>query len=288
MIVITFLIKEGFKSLIRSKYAGAFAILVIWIALIIVGLGFITARDALVTVNDIKTQFDIDIFLKKTSTPLEIKDLATTLTRMREIEEVEFISIDKAANIFEEEFGEDIFEILDYNPLPPSFTISLNRLYRNPTSVESIISKLRNEEIIDEIKYRKKFLLLLEKYQQTVLIVIVFIFLFLTLMSVLLISHSIKMTIFSRREIINTLKLIGATNNFIRSPFIIEGLLQGFIASCLASITIFLISYIQNNYLQPIFNYQIIIGYSYYISMIIFGSFMGFIGSIKAIRRFLA
>jgi len=287
MIVFTFIIKEGFKGLIRSKYAGAFAILVIWICLILIGLGFITARDTLVTVNDIKTQFDIDIFLKEGATPLEIKDLATAITTIQGVEEVKFISKDAAAKIFEDEFGEDIFTILNYNPLPPSFTISLKKLYRNPTSVESIISNIRKQTIVDEIKYRKKFLLLMEKYQQTILMVIVTIFLFLTLISVLLISHSIKMAIFSRRYIIDTLKLIGATNNFVRSPFVIEGFLQGFIASCLASGTIFIIAFIQNNYLQPILSYQILIGIKFYILLIAFGSFMGVTGSIKAIRQFL-
>jgi cell division transport system permease protein len=285
--VFWFLFKEGFHGLIRSKYAGAFTILIIWIAMIIVGLSFVGARDTLAAVNKIRSQFDIDIFLHKNATDREIEDFHNFLKNRDELETIKYISPKQAAEIFREEFGEDILDVLEYNPLPPSFTISLKVNYRNTTSVESITANFHKHSAVDEIKYRKQFLYLMEKYQRSIMIVIMIIFLFLTVISVLLISHSIKMSIFARREIVDTMKLIGATDNFIRVPFLVEGFLEGLIASILSSLFIFAIAKIQNNYFQTVFNYHIVLDARFYLTMIVIGSSMGFLGSIKAIKKFL-
>jgi len=285
--VFWFLFKEGFHGLIRSKYAGAFTILIIWIAMIIVGLSFIGARDTLAAVNKIRSQFDIDIFMYKNATDQEIDDFHALLKSRDEVETIEFISPDMAAELFKDEFGEDILDVLEYNPLPPSFTISLKLNYRNSTSVESITTNFRKHSSVDEIRYRKQFLYLMEKYQRSIIIVILLIFLFLSVISVLLISHSIKMSIFSRREIVETMKLIGATDNFIRIPFLIEGFLEGLIASILSMVFIFVIAKLQNNYFKTVFDYNIILNVRFYLTMIVIGSSMGFMGSINAIKRFL-
>ena len=287
MTVFWFLIREGFKGLIRSKYAGAFSVIIIAISLILVGFGYVASRDTLFLVENIRAQFDVDIFLHKTASSEDIDNFTALLDSMTEVRNVHYISPEKAAVKFKKEFGEDIFDILDYNPLPPSFTISLKPIYRNLVSVEGIASILSNKPVVDEVKYRKQFLILLEKYQRIVLITVVSVFAFLALLSIILTSNSIKMTIFARREVISTMKLVGATNSFVRWPFIIEGTLQGFIGSCLASLFIYGIFYFLNNYLQTVIEYKAIVSYRYYIGIVISGSLLGLIGSRRAIRKFL-
>ncbi len=287
MTVFWFLVREGLKGLIRSKYSGAFSIIIIAISLILVGFGYVGARDTLFLVDNIRAQFDVDIFLHETASDKEINNFEALLDSMIEIQKVHYISPEKAAVKFKKEFGEDIFDMLDYNPLPPSFTISLKPIYRNLTSVEGIASILSKKPGVDEVKYRKKFLILLEKYQRIILITVVSVFAFLALLSIILTSNSIKMTIFSRREVISTMKLVGATNSFVRWPFVIEGTLQGFIASCLAALFIYGVFYLLNNYLQTVIEYKAIISYRFYIGIVISGTLMGLIGSRRAIRKFL-
>ena len=287
MNIIWFLIKEGIKGLVRSKYAGAFSVLTIWISLIMVGFGFVAARDMLFVVNNIKSQFDIDIFIHKSTSETKIKEFESKLRQMPEIQDIQYISSDAAAEKFKKEFGEDIFEVLDYNPLPPSFTISLKEIYRNLISVESITTEFSKQDLVDEIKYRKNFLIILEKYQRIFLWTILGVFMFLTIISIILISNSIKMAIFSRREVIFTMKLVGATNNFVRAPFLIEGMLQGFLGACLSVGLIYGVFYLQNNYLQSILEYKAIVDYKYYVGMLILGSFVGLTGSARAIKKFL-
>lgn len=287
MTVFWFLFKEGFRGLVRSKYAGVFSILIIAIAILMLGFGYVIARDTLFLVDNIRAQFDVDIFLYRSVGSTEIEAFARQLRAMDEVQRVEYISPDSAALKFKREFGEDIFDILDYNPLPPSFTIRLKPIYRNLMSVEAIATDLQKQDYVDEIKYRKNFLIILEKYQRIILLSVVIIFAILTLISIILTSNSIKMTIFARRDIISSLKLIGATNRFVKAPFLIEGTLEGLLGAFVAALVIYGLFYLQNNYLHSVIEYTVIVSSRFYAALIILGTLMGFIGSMRAIRKFL-
>jgi cell division transport system permease protein len=287
MTIFWFLFKEGFKGLIRSKYSGAFSIIIIAISIILVGFGYVAARDTLFIVDNIRSQFDVDIFIKSTASAEDISRFDQKLQAMDEVERAVYISPEAAAQKFRQEFGEDIFDILDYNPLPSSFTISLRPIYRNLMSVEAISGILQKEAVVDEVKYRKNFLIILEKYQRIILFSVLTIFAVLTVISILLTSNSIKMTIFARSDVIQTLKLIGATNRFVKTPFIIEGTLEGTIGAIIAGLIIYGIFYLQNNYLQSFLEYKAIVSYRYYLGILLLGAFLGWIGSRKAIRKFL-
>ncbi len=288
MRIFFFLLKEGFRGLVRSKYAGAFSIIIIWISLILVGIGYVGARDMIFAVDNIRSQFDVDIFIHKSANQEEINKFANKLKNMVEIEEVNYISPDSAAKRFHKEFGEDIFDLLEMNPLPPSFTIQLRNIYRNLISIESISRILSKDNIVDEIKYRKKILYLLDKYQRIALSVILLVFASLTLISVILVSNSIKMTIFARRDIISTLKLVGATDNFVKAPFIIEGALQGMIGASLSAGIIYSLFYLLNTQFTSVFDYRAVVSIHFYIFLIIGGSILGISGSTRAIKKFLS
>ncbi|MCD6441543.1 MAG: permease-like cell division protein FtsX [Candidatus Marinimicrobia bacterium] len=287
MTILWFLFKEGFKGLIRSKYSGVFSIFIITISIMILGFGYVAARDTLFMVENIRAQFDVDIFIKQTASNEDIASFEKKLTQMEEIEHLVYISPEEAAVKFKNEFGEDIFDILDYNPLPPSFTIRLKTIYRNLISVEAIANIIQSDPIVDEVKYRKNFLIILEKYQRIILFSVLGIFAVLTLISITLTSNSIKMTIFARQDIISTMKLIGATNLFVKTPFVIEGTLEGGIGALLASLIIYGFFYVQNTYLQSFFDYRIVVSYRFYIGLFVLGTFMGLVGSKRAIKKFL-
>jgi len=287
MIVFWFLVKEGWRGLFRSGYAGIFSILILSISLVLIGFGYIAARDTLVFVDNIKSQFDIDVFLVRTAKITEIEQVAQEIRAMPEVSSVIFISADSAAQRFKQEFGEDIFDILDFNPLPPSFTISLKKPFRHIADIDLVAARIAKYGIVDEVKYRKQFLHLIERYQQYILITVIAVFAFLTLISVILASNSIKMTIFSRRDVIETMKLVGATNNFVRAPFMIEGTLGGLCAASLAITFIAACVYLVNNYLQTFITYRLLVSYRFYLGLVILGGVMGLIGSLRAVRKFL-
>jgi len=287
MTVFFFLIKEGFKGLIRSQYAGLFTIFIISISLILIGLGFVTSRDMVFAVQKLKSQFELEVFLKYAATDREIEQFYAMLDSMPEILHASYISPDSAAKRFKKEFGEDIYSILDYNPLPPSFTIELKPIYRNIVSVEGIIANIRKNPIVDEVKYRRNLLLTLEKYQRIIFVIATLVFLFFTFVSIVLVSNSIKMTIFARRELISTLKLIGATNTFVKVPFFIEGALEGIIGAIISCGFFYALTYVANNFFYHFVYYKIQLDLKFYVGLISLGFLFGLIGSLRTVGKFL-
>lgn len=287
MTVFWFLVKEGFRGLFRSGYAGVFSILILTISLVLIGFGYIAARDTLLFVDNIKAQFDIDVFLIHSAPQDAIDELAHQIRSYPEVRHVGYISADSAAKRFRAEFGEDIFDLLDYNPLPPSFTVSLKKPYQHSADIELVAAKIAQSPIVDEVKYRKNFLRIIERYQQYLLVGVVVTFAFLTLLSVILASNSIKMTIFSRRDVIETMKLVGATNNFVRAPFMIEGTLEGLCAAFGAIILIGSAIYFVNTYLQSFISYRAVVSIRFYLGLLVLGGGMGLVGSLRAVRKFL-
>ena len=287
MNVIGFLMKEGFRGLIRAKYASVFSVIIITLSLMMIGMGYVITRDMIFAVENIRSRFDVDIFLKPDADEQEIQRFHETLRSYAEIDRIHYISPDSAALRFQQEFGEDIFNILDENPLPPSFKIQLKPMFRNLFSVEEISTRLSRQSIVDEIKYRKRFLRLLERYQRIGLLALLGLYAVLTLISIIIISNSIKMTIFARRDAITTMKLIGATNAFIRAPFIIEGTLQGIIGSALAAFALAALFYVFNHYIHSLLEYQFIVSHKFHMALLLLGCLGGFVGSRRAIRRFL-
>jgi cell division transport system permease protein len=105
MIVLWFLIKEGFRGLWRSNYAGAFSIIIIALSLILIGLGYVAARDTLVMVENIRSQFDITVFVQSGADLNELEEFSRELSKIRDIDKIVYISSDSAATQFRTEFG---------------------------------------------------------------------------------------------------------------------------------------------------------------------------------------
>ncbi|MDD5766847.1 MAG: permease-like cell division protein FtsX, partial [Candidatus Marinimicrobia bacterium] len=105
MTVLWFLIKEGFRGLARSNYSSAFSIIIITLSIILLGFGYVAARDTLFLVDHVRAQFDVDIFLHTSATPAEIDAFGKMLAEMNEIQSVTYISPDSAAEKFKQEFG---------------------------------------------------------------------------------------------------------------------------------------------------------------------------------------
>jgi len=176
-----------------------------------------------------------------------------------------------------------VFEILDDNPLPASFQVKLLPSFRSAAAAEKIINELLKFDGIDDILYRHDLLVLLEKYMQIFLIVMVIIGTWLALGSIVLISNTIKLIIFSRKTIIEIMKLVGATRGFIRRPFIIEGIVQGLTGGALASLFFYFLFKIIKLEIPGL----ILIDQRIYPLLMLLGLLFGFLGSVFALRKFL-
>ena len=158
--------------------------------------------------------------------------------------------IDKedALRIFKDQFGESIIDLLGYNPLPASSVVNVDRNIRQTLKIEPIIKEIRSIQYVDEINYQGNLIKKIEAIYKKIVDYIPYLLGAIIFIIGLIIYNMIKVSIYSRRETIKSLQLIGATKLFIKLPFIFEGMLISLISVSLVSPALILTS-IGSNYL---------------------------------------
>lgn len=276
-------LSEGVKGLRRAKFSTFVAVFSIFLSLIIIGFFLIFIFNMQRTIAQIKSRMELEVFIDNSFMTEQIDALRQKMVVIPGIDSVLYVSKDAAAMIFKQEFGQDIFEILDDNPLPPSFRIKLKPAFQSVSRAGKISSDLSKLEGVSEVLYRHDLLALLEKYMRIFLVIVFGIGSLLAIGSIFLVYNTIKLIILSRRSTIEIMKLVGATRRFIRRPFLVEGLIQGFIGGSLAA----LFFYSAYQMVKKEISGLILVDPKSYPILILLGMFFGLIGSLFALRKFL-
>ena len=276
-------LKEGFAGLCRAKFSSIFAISIISISLIIIGLFLIVILNTKRLVDSIQERIELEVFIDNSLDSLKTEQLKIRILASKGIRSIKYVSKDEAAEFFKQQFDKDIFKILDENPLPASFQITLVKAFQTSQDVNQLSKDLKKIDGVDDVIFRQDILILLERYMEISLIVISIIGGLLAAGSIYLVSNTVKLIMLSRLQIIETMKLVGATKHFIRRPFIFEGLIQGIIGSVLAVSFIYIILKIINIEVTQL----IIVNEKIFLILFAVGVFLGLLGSMLAIQRFL-
>jgi cell division transport system permease protein len=203
------------------------------------------------------------------------------------VRDITYISKEEAAEIFKQDFGEDIYKVLNFNPLPPSVKISLKSAYRTSVAAAGVYDAVQKIDGVEDVIYRKKLLEMLDNRAVALLWLMFGIGIFVTISSVFLVANTIRLAIYSKREIIRTMKLIGATRGFIRTPFVIEGLVQGFIGGCTSAAIVFVIFEYLGKWVSLQLTEFVRVEPYYYAIVVGVGCLLGILGSLISIRRFI-
>jgi len=190
--------------------------------------------------NYFKENVTVSIYLKNSSRDSDIKQINKFLNLNENVKTIEFISKEDAAELFTNEIGEEFVGFLGYNPLLDLISVRLFGDKIDIYNIEEFIESLDNFEFIEEIEYDKPLVeSLVNNFKKIgVLIVITSVLFFIT--SFILINNSIKISIYSKRDIIKTMQLVGATKSFIRRPFIASYVSIGFYSSIISLILLFI------------------------------------------------
>ncbi|MFK7692307.1 permease-like cell division protein FtsX [Paenibacillus sp. HJGM_3] len=238
-------LREGARSVVRGGWMSFASVSAICISLFILGLFLLLALNINFLATQIENQVEIRVYMEVDANQQQIAAVKDELTAMADVSKVTFVSKEEGLVILREKLGEDSKELLEgfegaENPLNDSFTVEV----RDPRSVEQTalqieaINSGKNPAPIYKVSYGKDTVKKLFQITTTVRNVgLVFVAL-LALTAMFLISNTIKMTIVARRREIGIMKLVGATNGFIRWPFFIEGALLGLIGSLLPTIVL--------------------------------------------------
>ena len=220
----------------KRRILNTYVSVVISISLVffLVGFLFLFILNSNKVANNFKEQIALIIFFKDDAKEIEIKQLQKTFLLKKETKNVVFISKEDAAKKLSMEIGEDFMNFLGYNPLHNSINIFFNSSYINSIFLKKIKEDYENKDFIDEILYDAPLIKLLDVNINKIsrwIILVSLIFLFI---AVLLINNSIRLSIYSKRLVIKTMQLVGATKGFITRPFIKKYILLGIYGSLIS------------------------------------------------------
>ena len=285
---LSYTIKEGVSGFARAKLAAFASITTITISLILLGLYFIVSINSARVINLIREKVEMEAFLQEPLSRQQLNDIKQNILTVNGVDSVLFVSKEQAAKIFREEFGEDITKILDFNPLPPSYKIFLKDEFKTTDAGNQIYTRLKTIRGIDDIVYRKDLVEFLEKRSQALNLIGLIVGIIIGISAIFLVSNTIRLAIYSKRKIIRTMKLVGATRWFIRLPFILEGMLQGFAGGITSSLILYALIALASRWMSAELVEFLKINLSVYGLIILLGMMLGFFGSIISIRKFIS
>tara|TARA_B100000029_G_scaffold83810_1_gene74624 strand:+ start:3778 stop:4650 length:873 start_codon:yes stop_codon:yes gene_type:complete len=228
-----YLISEGMKNVWRHKMTAFTAILSLFIALFIVGILATAGENTHKVLQYFRSKYKIEVFFKQDVSNEEAVGLIHRIKKIKGVRTATIIEKEDAVRIFQDQFGEDIMEILGYNPLPTSAVVNLSRVSRDLIRVEPIIKEIQKIERVEEVRYQGNLIKKIERNYRRINDRFPYVAGVIIFIAVLIIYNTVKLSVYSRRELIRSLQMIGATRMFIKMPFIIEGLFIGLISCVL-------------------------------------------------------
>lgn len=283
-----FTLQEGIKGFKRARLSSVITIFTMTISLLLLGLFAVIYRNTNQIIQSFRDKVEIEVFLEVEADSVETARVHNLLREIPGVFSITYISKDDAAKIFKKEFGEDIRSVLDFNPLPASFKLRLLPEYRNSDSANVIHNAVKKIEGVDDVTYRKALLEILDRRVKIFVGASAAIGVTLLVATLFLISNTIRLTIYARRKMINTMKLVGATRSFIRRPFLIEGMLHGLLGGTLSACCIWSIAYLGRTFISSELSEFFYVEPYYYGILVAAGTLLGFLGSRWSVKRFIS
>ena len=227
------------KRRVRSSYISVVvSITVVLFFLGILGLFLLNAKNV---ATHFKEQIVMTVYLKDSAKDIEVTQLQKKIQLDPATKKVNFTPKEEAAAQYSRDIGEDFVEFLGYNPLLNSVDIYFNAAFVNTLSLTQTQREIASESFVDEVVYDQPLVTLLDENIQKISFVLFLCTILFVVIALLLINSSIRLSIYSKRFVIKTMQLVGATKSFIRKPFIWSHLRLGIISSLLALIALTLV-----------------------------------------------
>ena len=275
------------KTRLRSSYLT----LVISVSLVlfllgVLGLVLINARE----LSDyLRESLSFSIWLDDEAKEPDIRMLQKDLDAKPYVKSTQYISKDAAALKMKKDLGEDFINFLGDNPLPPSIDVYLYAGYTSPDSVAKIEKYVRVYPFVKEVQYAESLLFLINENVNKISIFLLVISSFLFLIALTIINNTIRLSIYSRRFLIRTMQLVGATRGFIRKPFLIQSAIHGLLAALVAMSLLMGLLYLIEKEFFMMFSFEstyllLLLG----AAIIVTGVLINIISTIFSVNRYLS
>ncbi|MBO4662805.1 MAG: ABC transporter permease [Bacteroidaceae bacterium] len=190
--------------------------------------------------NYVRENITVMVLISDDLDDTQISKLQKQFEKAKYVKSIDYVSREDAVKEVSKEMGTDPTEFLGYNPFTASFEIKVNAEYGNPDSLRHVAYDIKKNQAVVDVTYPKDFVKSLNENIQKVSIILLIIAALFSYISFALINNTVRLTIFSRRFIINTMKLVGASWGFIRRPFLKQGMVLGLTSAVIADAVIFL------------------------------------------------
>ena len=226
----------SFEKYQKRRLISSYFSVVISIALVLFLLGMLglLVLNTKKVADHFKEQIALTVYLKDSAKEVEIEELKNSLAMAEYTKSTTYVSKEEAAEAHSKEIGEDFMEFLGYNPLQNSIDVYMNADYVSAEQVDEIAEELTAKTFVDEVVYDKPLISLLNDNVKKISLWVLIASAVFTFIAVLLINSSIRLSVYSKRFIIKTMQMVGATKGFIRRPFIWQSIKLGMIGAVLA------------------------------------------------------
>lgn len=288
----SYFVKEAFKSMRRNGLMTLASISTVALSLFMLGVFLCGVVNLNNMAASLETQVQLSVYLKDDLTTNQIMETGKAVKSQPHIKELKFVTKDQALQDFKSRLGDDQKQMIDslegVNPLPNSYIVT----FENPQDVKLAAKELATVPGVESVHYGQDVVDELFKITQIIRIGGIVLIAFLAAATLFIISNTIRLTVFARRKEIAIMKYVGATNGFIRWPFVIEGMLLGCIGgliavACTGEFYYFITGEIEQSLaffpLVPMFP----IFYQLAVALLIIGIFVGAIGSAISLRQYM-
>ncbi|HEX2149462.1 MAG TPA: permease-like cell division protein FtsX [Actinomycetota bacterium] len=287
---VNYFVDETVSNLRRNVLLTLAAISTVSISLLLLGVVMVGGEVLTKMVSSWEGKVELNVFLRDEATPEEVAAVKAQTSGMPEVEEVFFESKEQAFEEYKRMFKDSpaITENVDPNALPASYRIKL----KDPNSAEAVASRLQGQPGVDEVQFGGEAMKRLLKFTGVVRTILVIAIILTLGAAILLIANTIRLGIYARRKEIGIMKLVGATNWFIRVPFIFEGTVQAALGALVASALIYAGKVFGLDRMQDaILFLPLTVGSGsivrMFFTLLLIGIVIGVFGSTLALRRFL-
>ena len=236
----------------------------------------------------LKENVILTVMMKQEASDADIQNLKKQLEGNAFIKEVSYISSEQAAEQLKQELGEDFNTFLGFNPLLPLIEIKLKPDYTEENNISQLKDFISKNSIVKEVYFQESLLDAINKNIRNISLIILGFSAVLFFIAGALINNTIRLALYAKRMLIKSMKLVGAKRNFIRKPFIVRGILQGFIGAVIANIMILMVFYYAKKQIPEIIAFENPVNLSIVLGIVVFlGIFISGFSTYFAVNKYL-
>jgi len=273
------------RRLISSYFSVVLSIALVLFLLGILGLLVLNTKKL---ADHFKEKITVSVFLKDTAKPVEVDQLQKSLAMADYTRSAIYVSKEDAIETIREDIGDNPMELLGYNPLKNSFDVNLKANFVSMDQIQEIAESLKQKSFVDSVVYEELTIQLLTDNVEKISLWILLISNVFTVIAVLLINSSIRLSIYSKRFIIKTMQMVGATKTFIRKPFIANNVKLGLYGALIALLALGgVLYYIHTTFPELGVFEDVAVLVGLFLGVLVLGILISYISTFFATQRFL-